>query len=158
LKCLSLAACAFALAASSPTSLSLPSSRGFARTVSDRWLLTLAATLLGVFMMFCCVLHFIFAEFVTVLVPSWIPGGAFWIYFSAIALFAGGLGLLIPRTRRLAAAFSGGMILVWVLVLHIPRALTVRDANETTAVFEALAFGGLALIIACMPRQLTSAA
>jgi uncharacterized membrane protein YphA (DoxX/SURF4 family) len=108
-------------------------------------------------MIFCCVLHFIFAEFVTVLVPSWIPGGAFWTYFSAIALLAGGLGLLLPPTRRLAAALSGGMILVWVVVLHIPRAFSLRDANETTAVFEALAFSGLALIIACMPRQPTPA-
>ena len=59
--------------------------------------------------------------------------------------------MLLPQVRRLAGALSGLMILIWVIVLHVPRAVTIRDANETTAVFEALAFSGLALIIASVP-------
>jgi hypothetical protein len=44
------------------------------------------------------------------------------------------------------------MIFLWVVLPHIPRALAAATeatrANETTAVFEALAFSGLAFLLA----------
>ena len=96
--------------------------------------------------------HFLFAQFVKTLVPAWIPPDqSFWTYFAAVALIAGGAGLMVPRTTRLAAALSGLMIFLWVLLLHIPRALGAPDAaqaqNEWTAVFEALAFSGIAFML-----------
>jgi uncharacterized membrane protein len=107
---------------------------------------------LGLFMLLGGVQHFRFVGFVATLVPSWIPGGGpFWVYFAGVALIAGGVGLMIPTTARLAAALSGVMIFLWVIMLHIPRAVTAADAaraNETTAVFEALAFSGLAFLLA----------
>jgi uncharacterized membrane protein YphA (DoxX/SURF4 family) len=103
---------------------------------------------LGLFMILAGVQHFLFADFVKALVPAWIPGSLFWTYFSAVALIAGGAGLILPVTARLAAALSGVMIFLWVLMLHIPRAATIRDANETLAVFEALAMSGIAFVIA----------
>jgi uncharacterized membrane protein len=144
LKCLSLAGGVLAIAAASPPAPAV---------ALDRWLLALARVSLAVFMIFSCVMHFLFPQFVATLVPRWIPGATFWTYFSAIALFAGGLGLLLPPVRRVAAALSAAMIFSWVIVLHLPRALTMRNANETTALFEALAFSGLALIIASVPVQ-----
>jgi uncharacterized membrane protein len=107
---------------------------------------------LGGFFAFCGVLHFIYVNFVTGLVPSWIPGPVFWTYFSGVALFAAGLGISFPPTTRLAAALSALMVFLWVLMLHIPRALAdLRDSNETTAVFEAIAVSGTALLIAAHP-------
>ena len=95
--------------------------------------------------------HFLFADFVATLVPAWIPGSSFWTYFAGIALIAGGAGLLLRRTLQTAAALSGLMIFLWVLLLHLPRALGAAPAaqrNEWTALFEALAFSGVALILA----------
>lgn len=100
------------------------------------------------FLVLCGIQHFLWWQFVQTLVPSWIPGPRFWTYFAAVALIAGGVGLMIPPTRRLAAALTGWMIFLWVFLVHIPRALTIRNANETTAVFEALAFAGLGWILA----------
>jgi predicted oxidoreductase len=41
------------------------------------------------------------------------------------------------------------MIFLWVLLLHIPRALMeANHANETAGVFEALALSGVALLVA----------
>lgn len=106
---------------------------------------------LAAFLILGGVLHFIYVEFVETLVPVWIPGHRFWTYFSGVALIAGGLGIIIPRTRRLAATLTAIMIFIWVLLLHIPRALAnLSDANETTAVFEALAMTGIAILIATM--------
>jgi uncharacterized membrane protein YphA (DoxX/SURF4 family) len=78
----------------------------------------------------------------------------FWTYFAGVALIAGGVGLIVPATTRLAALLSGAMVFVWLLVLHLPRALTIRDANEATAVFEALAVSGIAfLLFASGPKR-----
>jgi uncharacterized membrane protein len=103
------------------------------------------------FLILAGIQHFQFAEFVAMLVPAWIPGHMFWTYFAGVALIAGGAGLLIPQTARLAAALSGLMIFLWVLLLHIPRAIAAPAAqsrNEWTAVFEALAISGIAFVLA----------
>lgn len=112
-------------------------------------LLTLLARIFfAAFLIVAGVQHFIYDGFVDTLVPAWIPAARFWTYFSALALLAGGAGLLLERTLRPAALLTGAMIFTWVLLLHLPRALQIGDANETTAVFEALAFSGLAFLLA----------
>jgi hypothetical protein len=40
------------------------------------------------------------------------------------------------------------MILLWVVLLHIPRALALHNAGETAGIFEALAMSGIAFILA----------
>jgi uncharacterized membrane protein len=98
--------------------------------------------------------HFIYARFVFDLVPSWIPWHPFWTYFCGAALVAGGIGLIVRRTARLAAAVLGATIFIWVLVLHIPRALVgLNSANEWTSVFQALAMSGIAFILAATPLE-----
>ena len=110
----------------------------------------LAAWFFGVFLFICGVQHFIYAEFVDSLVPGWIlPGRRFWTYFSGTALIAGGAGLILPKLARLAAILSGVMIFLWVVLLHIPRALAdLHNAGETSAIFEALALSGVAFLVA----------
>ena len=106
---------------------------------------------LGIFMIVSGIQHFIYADFVATLVPSWIPGHYFWTYFAGIALIAGGAGLMLPQTARLAAALTGLMIFLWVVLLHIPRAMAAagpQRRNEWTAVFEALALSGIAFVLA----------
>jgi hypothetical protein len=51
--------------------------------------------------------HFVYADFVMKLVPSWIPGARVWVYFTGLALIAGGVGILLPKTSRLAATMVG---------------------------------------------------
>ncbi|HET6540068.1 MAG TPA: DoxX family protein, partial [Chryseolinea sp.] len=36
--------------------------------------------------------HFLYAEFIVHLVPTWVPGRLFWTYFAGVALFASGFG------------------------------------------------------------------
>jgi uncharacterized membrane protein len=94
--------------------------------------------------------HFLFPDAVTTLVPAWIPVARFWAYFAGLALIAGGFGLIVPRTTRIAGFSVALMVFTWVCILHIPRALAASAAaqrNEWTAVFEALAFAGIALVL-----------
>jgi uncharacterized membrane protein len=106
---------------------------------------------LGTFLMSSGIQHFLFVPFVATLVPSWIPGPVFWTYFAGVALIAGGLGMMVPPTVRWAALLSGVMIFLWVVMLHVPRALAAaadNGRNEWTGVFEALALSGIAFVLA----------
>jgi len=104
---------------------------------------------LGAFLASSGVQHFLFPTFVATLVPSWIPGAMFWTYFAGVALILGGLGLVLPPTARAAGALSGLMVFLWIVLLHLPRAIGAPEGhgrNEWTAVFEALAFSGIAFM------------
>ena len=110
---------------------------------------------LGVFLINSGVQHFLFTGAVHTLIPTWIPGPRLWAYVTGVALIAGGAGLIVPRTTRIAGLSVGLMLFTWVCILHIPRAFLAAPANqrnEWTAVFEALAFAGLALVAARRPR------
>lgn len=139
---------AFAVAGSLPTVAGGGRLRGFVNT-RDGFLL-LGRVCLSYFLIACGIQHFMFEAFVATLVPAWIPGAYFWTYFAGVALIAGGVGMLLPPTARLAALLSGLMIFLWVFMLHVPRAMSgLHDVrNEWTAVFEALAFSGLAFLFA----------
>jgi SAM-dependent methyltransferase/uncharacterized membrane protein len=109
----------------------------------------IAPALLGIFLLICGWAHFQYAGFVDGLVPAWIPPSQrFWTWFSAVALLAGGLGVILPPTRRLAGIMSGVMIFLWVLLLHIPRSVEMKSAFELAGVFEALGLAGVAWLIA----------
>ncbi|NOT74659.1 MAG: hypothetical protein HOP08_07000 [Cyclobacteriaceae bacterium] len=101
----------------------------------------------GLFLFFSGVQHFLYAEFVQSLVPSWIPGGLFWTYFAGAALAAAGLGLITGIKAHLAATLAGWMVLTWLIILHIPRAIAMSNQNEWTAVFEALAITGVLFML-----------
>lgn len=105
------------------------------------------AACLGLFMVITGIQHFIFTEFVASLIPPWFPGDSvFWTYFAGVALIAGGIGLNVPWTSRLAAYLSGLMIFSWFWIVHVPR--TFFSVSDGLAVFEALAFAGLAFVLA----------
>ena len=121
-----------------------------------RWTFV-ARVCLGAFLISSGIQHFLFVPFVASLVPAWIPGPRFWTYFAGVALIMGGAGLVLPPTARLAGSLSGLMIFLWFVMLHIPRALAAADAasrrNEWTAVFEALAMSGIALVMAAVSAE-----
>jgi len=65
--------------------------------------------------------HFIYADFVATLVPSWIPGHLFWTYFTGIALIAAALSITLKIQARLAATLLGIMIFLFVLMVSVPK-------------------------------------
>ncbi|HSS48466.1 MAG TPA: hypothetical protein VLX28_05930, partial [Thermoanaerobaculia bacterium] len=112
-------------------------------------LMSLGPLFFAAFLILGGIQHFVYLDFVAKLVPSWVPAPRLWVYFTGIALIAGGVGILVPKTARLAATMTGIMILLWVVLLHIPRAVAdPHAAGETSGVFEALAFSGVAFILA----------
>ena len=100
--------------------------------------------------------HFIYTDFVATLVPSWIPGHYFWTYFAAIALIGSGFCIIFKIQFKTVALLTGVMLLIWLVVLHIPRAIADPHGdkgNEVTSVFEALNFAGIALVMAGVKKS-----
>jgi uncharacterized membrane protein len=100
--------------------------------------------------------HFLYSKFVASLVPAWVGGQMFWTYFAGAALIAGGIGMTVKRLASLASLLVGVMIFLWVLMLHIPRAIVdpyTNVGNEWASVFEALAFSGMAFMVAALPSR-----
>lgn len=110
---------------------------------------------LFVFFYLCGVAHFQFPDFVKTLIPGFIPFPLFWTYLAGVCLLAGGIGLLVDRTRRLAALLSGIQIAGWFILLHIPRALTL-GGDEWIGVGESLAVAGIAFMVVSPPTEAVS--
>ncbi len=103
----------------------------------------------ALFLFICGILHFKFYEFVRDFIPGYIPFRPFWTYFTAIALIAGGAGLIFRSTRKWAALLSGIMILLWFVLLHIPRTNAApHDYSEWMGVFESFTFSGTFFVLA----------
>jgi uncharacterized membrane protein len=154
-KAIAIAGGSFLVAGSLPVKLNYKTARFYRFLMPLENFIHLASYFLSYFLILCGFLHFVYVEIVADLVPSWIPGHIFWAYFAGVALIAGGVGMIVRQTSRLAATLTGLMISLWIVLLHIPRAAAdLRDSNETTAVFEALAISGAAFLIAALPRKI----
>jgi uncharacterized membrane protein len=157
-KALALSGGSFLLAGSLPVKLDSPAKTLASAVRALERFIPLGPFFLAGFLILCGIEHFIYVEFVTSLVPTWIPGGVFWTYFAGVALIAGGAGIIVPMTSRLAGGLTGLMIFLWIFLVHIPRAAAdLSNSNETTAVFEALAFAGVAFIVAFAPKGVVHA-
>jgi len=97
--------------------------------------------------------HFLYAQFVATLVPSWIPDHLFWAYFIGVALCASAVSILSGIYTRVAAGLLGLMFFSWVLILHLPRCFaSPHSGPEWTSAFNALAMAGGAWVIAGSAR------
>ena len=74
--------------------------------------------LLAVPMVIFGVEHFLFANFVAMIVPPWIPWHFFWTYFVGIALIASGGAIMMQREAQLAGILLGAMIFAFLLLIH----------------------------------------
>ncbi|NIJ54391.1 hypothetical protein [Dyadobacter arcticus] len=94
--------------------------------------------------------HFLYADFVSTLVPGWLPDRLFWTRLTGVVLIGSGLAITLKIRRGVVAMLFGLVLFLWVITLHIPRAaqdpFTARG-NEVSSVFDALAFCGIAFVI-----------
>lgn len=54
------------------------------------------------------------------MIPSWLPGGVFWVYLTGLALIAASVSLLIEKMTRLAMLLLALMLAIFILTLHLP--------------------------------------
>jgi uncharacterized membrane protein len=93
--------------------------------------------------------HFMYAQFVSTLVPAWIPSHLFWAYFIGAGFFATALSIFTRVLTSLATTLQGIVFCVFVATLHVPRvAAAPHSGNEWTSLFVALAMAGTSFAIA----------
>jgi uncharacterized membrane protein YphA (DoxX/SURF4 family) len=127
------------------------------RESAVRYVLLIGTAMVTPFFLASGYAHFKFADFVIGFIPAYIPFRAFWTYFCAVCLIAGGIGILIPRTRRLAALLSGIMVLGWFVLLHVPRfVMNPDDFSDRLGLCESFAIGGMFLVLGGMYSNRTA--
>ena len=142
---LAMAGGAWVLAASFPADgLGSPSWDGVVWRLAD-----VGRFLIAISLVVFAVQHFMYARFVATLIPAWIPARLFWTYFTGIAFVAAAISIATKRMLRTGAMLLGTMFLLWVVLLHAPRvAGAVRNGNEVTSLFVAVAMCGLSFALA----------
>jgi uncharacterized membrane protein len=93
--------------------------------------------------------HLSGARFIMLGVPSYMPGRLFWAYFVGFALLAASLSIATRTKVRWSGLLFGIMMVLFVAMLHIPRALaSPKDRIAWVIVFREMSFAGGAWILA----------
>ena len=64
--------------------------------------------------------HFLYGTGFQKTVPSFIPGGIFWVYLTGAALIAAAISFLTGKYTRLAGLFLAAFLIIIVFTVHIP--------------------------------------
>ena len=92
-------------------------------------------------------LHFGPLEFSLPYIPSWMPFPAFWVYFAGLGLLLFALAVVLGRKDRLAAYLLALELVLFVVLIHVPKAFT-GDFLGIIATFRDLSMAGAALMFA----------
>ena len=68
---------------------------------------------MSLFILFTGFSHFKFQKGMAMMIPDYIPGKLFWVYFTGFIEIAAGIGLMIPKLRELTAIL---LIIFYILV------------------------------------------
>ncbi len=96
-------------------------------------------------------LHFMNAQGMSMLVPSFIPGGIIWVYLTGLALLAASIAIMANRYAQWASLLLGILLLSFALTVHLPgvmnpdtMAASLPNLLKDTALSgAAFAFAGL---------------
>ncbi len=106
-------------------------------------------------------LHLFGPQFVKDLVPSYMPGRMFWVYFVGCALIAASLSIATKIGVRWSGLLAGTMMFMFVAMLYLPGGLRQLHAHipwararfTWTIVFREMSFGGAGWILAAMAKD-----
>ncbi|HEY1526121.1 MAG TPA: hypothetical protein VGH51_07780 [Candidatus Angelobacter sp.] len=99
-------------------------------------------------------LHLFGPQFVKDLVPPYMPGRMFWVYFVGCALIAASLSIATKIGVRWSGLLVGIMMFMFVAMLYLPSGLRHLHARFTwTIVFRESSFGGAAWILAALAKD-----
>ena len=77
--------------------------------------------------------HLLNAQAMKGLVPSFVPGGIFWVYFTGLALIAAGVAIIAQKYAKLAGLLLAGLLLTFIVTLHLPG-LFVQQTQQMSMV------------------------
>lgn len=92
--------------------------------------------------------HLSSGKFMMDAVPRYIPWHLFWIYFVGVALIAASLSIATNIQVRWSGLLFGIMMVFFVAMLHLPRAISSGDRISWTIPFREMSFAGGAWALA----------
>lgn len=107
---------------------------------AGKYLFALPFGIFGIF-------HFMMGSKMAGTVPSFIPGGTFWVYLVGVALIAACISILIDKKAKLACVLLGVMLLIFVLTIHLPAAMGDGGMVSTQMLLKDTALAGGAWIL-----------
>ena len=148
---LALACGAFVVAGCFPEKNKNPLERFFGK------LIPLGAIVFSITIISFGINHFLYAKDAAAYMPSWIPSHMFWIYLAGVALIGAGIAIIFKIKTGLIAILLGTMIFTWFIILHVPKVIAAPVADrgdEVTSAFLALAYSGIAFVIAGAAKKI----
>ncbi len=97
-------------------------------------------------------MHFGAAGDMAGMVPSFVPGGIFWVYLTGLALVAAAASLAIKKKIYLASLLLGALMIIFVLTIHLP-ALLGGNMMSMGSVLKDTSLAGGALLLAAMYKD-----
>lgn len=94
--------------------------------------------------------HYLYTDYIKLMVPGWFGFPVFWTYFGGTALIGAGICVMLKIFIRPIAMLLAIMIFLWFISLHIPDAIEhpyLQQGNEIVSAFDALLFSGVAIVI-----------
>ncbi len=85
---------------------------------------------MAVFIIFTGLAHFKFQRGMAMMIPDFIPGKLFWVYFTGVIEIAAGIGLLIPSIRELTAV----LLLVFYVLVFVAN---IQSSKKNINIFKA---------------------
>ena len=71
--------------------------------------------------------HFLNRTGVQNAVPSFLPGGVFWVYLTGAAMIAASISFLFNKQTRLAGILLAVLLLLIVFTIHLPAVMHAPD-------------------------------
>lgn len=90
--------------------------------------------------------HFMNAQSMGGMVPGFLPGGVFWVYFTGVAHILAAIAILIKKYVKIATILLAVMLLIFALAIHLPGFLQ-GNQMELGNMLKNIALAGGALII-----------
>jgi len=92
--------------------------------------------------------HFIYLQFVSTLVPAYMPVKILWAGLTGVAMILAGVSFLSRRQTTLTAALLSLMMLGFILMIHIPKLTAApHDINNWIRAMQDLAILGTAMML-----------
>ena len=111
-------------------------------------LLTFSRYALALALVVFAILHFKYAEYISTLIPAWIPVPLFLAYFIGVGFMMTAISIAMNKLASLSTGITGCMFLLWVFILHGPRTVVAVDSEpEWTSLFVAMACSGTFLML-----------
>lgn len=91
--------------------------------------------------------HYMYADFVAGLVPSFISGKIFWVYLTGTGMIAAGISFIINIKVPLAAMLLAIMLMIFILLIHVPILSGHPLAINCTRAIQDTAIAGTAFML-----------